>query len=159
MASATFNTLQLLHVVGAMVVVGYLAIIPMWRAALRKDAEPTVVRAFLETVSRVQMMVVLPALAVIIVTGLLMTWGPLHEVYRFSTSVMSKTGLGIALVLSVILVMGLGAPTRKMLALVEKGEGQGPAMDKLWGDWRTALLAATVLALAATALMVFNAVA
>ncbi|HVM44980.1 MAG TPA: hypothetical protein VM582_03505 [Candidatus Thermoplasmatota archaeon] len=159
MASVPFDTLQTVHVVGAMVVVGYLAVIPMWRAALRKDAEPGVVRAFLETLRSVQHRVVLPALGIVVLTGILLSNGPLAE--RASYSLLTwrpgQAGLAISLILAVILWSGLGGPAKKMLDLVEKGEHAGPAMDKLWGDWRTALVSAALLSLVATAVMVFGA--
>lgn len=158
MASTTFNAIQLVHVVASMVVVGYLAVIPMWRGALRKDAEASVIRAFLETLQRVQAMVVLPAIAIIIVSGLLMVAGPFREGYLLSVSRMAQAGLVIALILGFIVWSGLGQPAKKMIALVEKGEHAGPAMDKLWGDWRAALYSAAVLSLVATGLMVFLAV-
>jgi uncharacterized membrane protein len=157
MASATFNTLQFLHVVGAMVVVGYLAVIPMWRAAVSKSSDATVVAAFLRSVTNVQNRVVLPALGLLILTGLLMVVGPLREGYDLVVSRWAQGGLVLSLVLGFILVTGVAGPTRKMLPLVEKGEATGPAMEKLWGDWRTAVLSAAVLALAATALMVYGA--
>lgn len=155
MASAAYNTLQLLHVVGAMVVVGYLAVIPMWRSALQKDAEPNVLRAFLGTLASVQTRVVLPAIGLLFVTGLLMVVGPLAEGVPLQFSRMSQAGIAIALIFGFIVWNGLGQPAKKMLALVEKGEHQGPAMDKLWSDWRTALMSASLLALVATGLMVF----
>lgn len=158
MASTTFNALQLIHVFGAMVVVGYLAVIPMWRGALRKDADPGVVKAFLETLVSVQMRVVLPAVGLLVLTGLLMTVGPLAEGYALALSRMAQAGLVIGVVLGFMIVSGLGGPAKKMLSLLEKGEGTGPAMDKLWGDWRTALLAAAVLSVVATGLMVFGAI-
>lgn len=157
-ASATFNALQLVHVIGAMVVVGYLALIPMWRGALRKDAEPGVLRNFLETIVSVQDRLVLPALGLVVLTGILMGVGPLQEGYRLVAWRIGQASLVIALVLGFILWNGLGAPAKKMLSLVEKGEQTGPAMDKLWSEWRTALLSASLLALVVTGLMVFSAI-
>lgn len=158
MASTTFNTLETLHILGAMVVVGYLAVIPMWRAALKKDAEPAILRGFLSTVTSVQQRVVLPALGLVILTGIVMTTGSIGaaEAYDLSRTRMAQTGLIIGLVLGFVLWSGLGGPSKKMLSLVEKGEHAGPAMTKLWGDWRVALLAASALAIAATTVMVFS---
>lgn len=157
MATTTFNTIQLLHVVGASVVVGYLAVIPMWRAAVAKSPEPSALSAFLDTLQRVQTRVVLPALGLLLVTGLLMTIGPFAEHYDLLDDPWAQAGVAMTLVLGFLVVSGLGGPAKKMLDLAQKGETTGPAMDKLMGEWRTALIAAAILSLAATGFMVFGA--
>lgn len=157
MATTTFNAIQFLHVVGASVVVGYLAVIPMWRTAVAKSTEPSALRAFLDTLQRVQMRVVVPALGLLLLTGLLMTIGPFAEHYDLLAERWAQAGVVMALVLGYLIVSGLGGPAKKMLDLAEKNETTGPAMDKLMGEWRTALIAAAILSLAATGFMVFGA--
>lgn len=149
------NAVEVLHVLGASVVVGYYAILPMAKAAATKAGEPGVMRHFLVSSRDAERRVVLPALALVLLTGIALTVGPFERL-NLERSRTMQVAILLTLVLGVLLYAGLSTPGKKMLDLLEKGEGQGPAMDKLWGEWRTALLAGALLAALATGVMVWQ---
>ncbi|HUR69603.1 MAG TPA: hypothetical protein VM370_10185, partial [Candidatus Thermoplasmatota archaeon] len=99
---------------------------------------------------------VLPALLVVLLTGLALVVGP-YAMVRLAVSRWPQASIALGVILAILLVVGLGGPTKKMLALVDAGEPSGPAMDKLWGEWGTALAAGALLALVATGMMVYQA--
>lgn len=156
MASTTPQLiLEILHVISATVIVGWFAVLPMWKAAATKSGDPNVVAHFLRSEGTAEQRLVLPSIVILLVTGVLLTLGPWRMGFDLTRARPMQGLLVIAIILGILLVAGLAAPRKKMLELVEKGEGTGPAMDKLWGEWRTALLAGAVLSVLATGYMVY----
>ena len=148
--------LEILHVVGAAVIVGWFAVLPMWKGAATRSGDPQVIAHFLRSEESAEKRLVLPAVVILLVTGVLMTLGPFAMAWNLLRVRWVQASVVLTIILGVLLVAGLAAPRRKMLDLVEKGEGTGPAMDKLWGEWRTALLAGAVLSVLATGYMVYQ---
>lgn len=155
MASNISVALEVFHVLGSSILVGYFALLPLWKLAATRAGDASATRQFLLLARDLERRLVLPALGLIIVTGLALTNGP-YATASFVFERWPQASLVISLILGFILLVGLGTPTRKMLAFVEKGEGNGPAMDKLWSEWRTSLLAGALLSLVALAIMVYK---
>lgn len=155
MAFPVYNVLNVLHVLGAAVLVGYFSVIPMWRASARRAADPAVLPHALDTMQTTQMRLVGPALGLLVLTGLGMTVGPWRR-FDLLEDRWTLTGLMIWAALAIILVAGLTLPMRKMRTLLANGEGVGPAMDKLWSDSRTAVLAGALISVVAVVLMVWQ---
>lgn len=171
MAFDVYTTVFWLHVVASTVVVGLAATFPMLRASARKNGDPAVVRHNVVQMKDLLLRLMAPALALLVVTGLLMTLVPLPNnervVYPFSANrwVVSGTILWAAITF-VFLVSGLTA-LRKLQALPSGGAStEDPAAanasdeakqtKKLWSDWRVAALFGALLALAAVFLMVYK---
>lgn len=155
MASNVSVALEVLHVIGASVLVGYFALAPLWKASATRSGSTSDLRGFLSLSRDLERRLVLPSLAVVIATGLLLTNGP-YAVASFVFERWPQASLVISLILGFILLVGMGAPVKKMLAFVDKGEGTGPAMDKLWSEWRTSLMAGALLSLVVLAISVYK---
>lgn len=155
MASTGSVVLEVAHVLGATVLVGYFAILPMWKSAATRSGDPGALRSFLVWSRDLERRLVLPAIALLLLTGFALTAGP-YAVASLVFERWPQASIILTLVLAVIVFLGMGTPAKKMLGLVEKGEGVGPAMDKLWGEWRTSLLAGALLSIVSIALMVYK---
>lgn len=156
MASTAYLVVKFLHVVAAALAVGYVALTPMWQRAASRAGDAGFLRLTLETIRSLQARIAWPTAIVLVVTGLALVVGPLATTYDLSRSRWAQGATVLGLAFATMLAFGLSGPVRKMLPLVEKGEHEGPAMDKLWADWRSALYAAALLGLVAIALMVYR---
>lgn len=156
MASALFTTLQLFHITSAAVVLGYLAFAPFWRALGMRANDAKVLGATMQGLRDGLVMMALPAMGVLIVSGIAMSFrATSDQLYDIRVARWLQASVVVAIVLAIMLY-GLLTPLKKMAPLVDAGEAKGPAMDKLWGEWRTSLLMASLLALVATGLMIYN---
>lgn len=155
-ATPAYLVVKYLHVVASAVALGYVALIPMWRNAAARTNDATILRHALEVIRSLQARLAIPTLAIAVATGLLLTVGPLATTYDLARSRWAQGAAVVGIVFAILVGFGLGGPVKKMLPLVEKGEHQGPAMDKLWGEWRTSLAAAALLGLVSVALMIYR---
>lgn len=156
MATATYLVVKYLHVVASAVALGYVALLPMWRNAAARTNDAAILRHALEVIRSLQSRLAIPTLAIAVVTGLLLTVGPLATTYDLTRSRWAQGAAVVGTIFAILVVFGLSGPVKKMLPLVEKGESEGPAMDKLWSEWRTSLAAAALLGLVSVALMVYR---
>jgi uncharacterized membrane protein len=149
--------IETLHVLSAIVVVGYYAIVPMWKGAATKSTEPAALRLFFHGSRSLERRAVYPALGALLLTGLLMAFLP--RPYNLIDPTRARTWIlgviAITIVLGVLL-WSLSGPSKRMQTLAEAGETSGPAMDKLWGEWRTSLGAGAILSIVAVVLMVYQ---
>ena len=150
-------SVQSLHVLSAIVVVGYYALLPMWRSAVARSTDAGAWKTFFDASRSLQERAVLPALGLLLVTGLALVFlPPPNNLVDFRSSRNWVLGVTAITVILGVLLYSLSGPAKKMRALVEAGEGTGPAMDKLWGEWRTSLLSGAVLGIVAVVLMVYQ---
>lgn len=156
MATTAYLVVKYLHVVASSVALGYVALTPMWRNAAARAKDATILRHALEVIRSLQVRLAIPTLAVAVVTGLLLTVGPLATTFELTRSRWAQGAAVVGTVFAILVAFGLTGPVKKMLPLVEKGEHEGPAMDKLWGEWRTSLAAAALLGLVSVALMIYR---
>lgn len=157
MAGPLFATLQFIHITSAALLLGYLAFAPLWRNAAVRSDDPAIGRHTVGMMKRALLWIALPAFGLVFLSGFAMSFRETSDRLYSLDRRWIQGAIVLTMVLGVLLY-GLLGPLRKMEPLLEAGEPKGPATDKLWGEWRTSVLMAGVLALAATALMIYNSI-
>lgn len=156
--SALYLTMKWLHILGAGVVLGLLAMLPL--TPIRSPRSPedrAIAEHVLSFLHKATYWFMLPAIVVLFVTGLVMSVPPVAVLEPFS-----REGrwivLGMALWTLIAGIVGgfMGGIAREMQTTAQRDSGSDRRLEDLWRQYRLGIVASIVVTLTAIWVMVFQ---
>jgi uncharacterized membrane protein len=150
--SPIYLVLKLLHVVAAIVFMGWFVVAAFWKAQADRNGDPAVLRATLDGLRAGDRRFVMPAVVLLLVGG----FGAQGAGHVPITDLWIAGSI-VLFLLATFASMGRLVPLQKrMLALLGGGSPDRDAYARLSGSWRRWNLIATLSVLLAVILMVFK---
>lgn len=151
-----YLTLNLLHILSAAVLIGGVAAFPLLRREAQRATDPAVARHNLHVLNRVGNLLLVPAIVLLFVTGMLMGAGPWA---RWNMFLPQGRWALVGMMMWAVLAAAVGylVGVVKQMGPVADEEGMdGGRLRRLWVQYRWAVIATAVLAVATEAVMVYK---